>query len=115
MIPIIDGHLDIAYNALAHDRDQTLSVAELRRREKSGGRDGAGGSATVSLPAMREGGVAVCVGTLYVRSRAPHIPREAASRASDDYSSPAQAHAAARGQLAYYRMLEAMGELSVIQ
>ncbi len=115
MIPIIDGHLDLAYNALAHDRDQTLTVKELRRREPAGGREGAGGSATVSLPDLRRGDIRTCVATIYVRSRSPLDPRESASRMADDYSSPAQAHANARGQLAYYRMLEHLGELTIFQ
>ena len=33
---IIDGHLDMAYNALFHRRDLTQSVQTLREREDPG-------------------------------------------------------------------------------
>ena len=31
---IFDGHLDLAMNALLYERDQTLSVARIRKREE---------------------------------------------------------------------------------
>ena len=64
----IDAHLDLAWNALSWDRDLTLDIREINRREQ--GMPGKGrGRATTCLPEMRRGGVAVCLAT--VLSRVP--------------------------------------------
>lgn len=66
------------------------------------------GLGTVALPDMRRGRIALCFATLIARSTgrpAPHL----------DYSSPVQACAVARGQLAYYRALEQIGAARVIE
>ena len=51
MRPILDAHLDIAWNALSFDRDQLLGLAEMRRCE-AGMTGSARGNCTVSLPEM---------------------------------------------------------------
>ena len=113
MFPIIDGHLDLAYNALHHDRDQTLPLEELRARELAC-EHSPGAMPMVTLPQMQTGGVAVCVATLYTRSRCPDDPRQAVSRSEGDYTSALQAHADARGQLTYYQALDAAGHVRLI-
>ena len=103
---IIDAHLDLSWNALQWNRDLTQSVYTLRTLEV--GTPGKGRAlGTVALPEMRQGRVAVSFATLLARSTgrpAPHI----------DYNSPTQAYGIAQGQLAYYRALEAAGEIRIL-
>jgi membrane dipeptidase len=123
---IIDAHLDLSWNALSYDRDQTLTVQELRKGEfrlcgKSRGRN------TVSLPDMRRGGVGLCLATLLARAL-PDLSAAAINsgnisetakrqrngtivRENLDYANQEIASAVARGQLAYYRLLEQRGQL----
>ena len=125
---IFDAHLDLAMNAVMYDRDQLLSVAALRQREVAM-KGKSRGSCTVSLPAMRESQVGIClatvlaralpdtlppttltgVSTLQQRLRAPVILREHLDHANQTIAS-----AAAQAQLAYYRLLEEAGEVQLI-
>ncbi len=104
---VVDGHLDLAWNALQWERDLRLSVQTIRAREAATpGKGRALG--TVALPEMREGKVALCLATVLARSTgtpSPHL----------DYPSAEQAHGVATGQLAYYRALERSGHLRVIR
>ena len=54
---MIDGHLNLAYNALAAGRDLTLPLGELRRDHPG---------ALVTLPELAEGGVRLVFGTVFV-------------------------------------------------
>lgn len=104
---IVDAHLDLAWNALQWDRDLSKSVHTTRVLERhliGPGR----GRGTVALPELRAGGVALCVATLLARSTGHAVP-------GLDYPSPAQAYAAAQGQLAYYRALERQGLARVVR
>src|SRR5713101_4217097 len=104
---LFDAHLDLAMNALHWNRDLTRPVAEIRAAEA--GMEQKGRCAgTVALPEMRAGEVGVCVATLIARVSQPGNPLPG-------YHSPAIAAAAARGQLAYYRILEGQGEIRLIQ
>ncbi len=111
---IIDGHLDLAWNALSYDRDQTVPVAQLRLRE-AGLYENGSGRATVSLPEMRRGGVALCFATLLARARPSEARVAAPERTDIDYASQSIACAVAEGQLAYYRLLERQGHVRVIE
>ena len=102
---IVDGHLDLAWNALQGQRDLRLSAYTIRTQEKSG--ESGRGRGTVALPEMRRGRVALCFATLFARSTG-HPVRDV------DFTSPAQAYAVAAGQLAYYRALEQEGLLKVV-
>ena len=103
---VADAHLDLAWNALQWNRDLTRSVYTLRVREA--GLAGKGrGQNTVALPELRAGRVALCVGTLLARSTGHAV-------AHVDFDRPEQAYAIAQGQLAYYRALEAAGEIRII-
>lgn len=98
---IIDGHLDLAWNALQWGRDLRRPVSTLRRQE--GGLTGPGrGTNTVALPELRQGRVALCFATLLARSTGTPEP-------GLDHASPEQAYGIAHGQLAYYRALEQQG------
>ena len=97
----IDAHLDIAYNALQWNRDQRETVAEIRRRE-AGMTEKGRGTNTVSLPELRRAEVAVCLATVLARAN----PK---GKSNIDFRNQEIAFAAAQGQLAYYRALEADG------
>lgn len=109
---IIDGHLDIACNALGCQRDQTLPLAELRRRD-AGSTDGRG-TAMVSLPQLREANVGIVMATLFARCKADDLPGRTIARENTDYVEPCMVHAAAMAQLAYYRALAHRGEVDII-
>lgn len=101
---VIDAHLDLSWSALNWNRDLKLEVADIRHSEAAMGQRGRGTN-TVSLPAMRRGQVAVCLATLLARAnpqgKSPLL----------DYRNQEIASAMARGQLAYYRILEQQGQL----
>jgi len=104
---IIDGHLDLAWNALQWNRDLQTSVYTIRARESQ--LTGAGrGQGTVALPDMRTGRIALCFATLLARSTGRSIQNL-------DYSSPLQAYGAAKGQLAYYYALEKSAEVRIVK
>src|SRR4051812_12322714 len=105
---IIDSHLDLAWNALSFNRDLTELIEEIRQREKNMTDSRARGRATVCLPEMRRGGVAVCLGTLLVRA---NRSKQSARRIDLDAGTREIAAAIARGQLEYYRLLEKRGEI----
>lgn len=103
---IIDAHLDLSWNALQWNRDLLESTYTIRAQE---GRLAGKGRAqnTVALPEMRRGRIAVSFATLLARSTgqtAAHI----------DFGSQAQAYGIAQGQLAYYRGLEADGDVRIL-
>ena len=103
---IIDGHLDLAWNALQWNRDLQQSVYTIRTLEAA--LDGKGrGQNTVALPELRRGRVCLCFATLLARSTPVQV-------AHVDYHAPAQAFASAHGQLAWYRAMEQLGELALI-
>lgn len=101
-----DAHLDLALNALQLNRDLQSSLYTIRAQEL--GTPGTGRAmGTVALPEMRAGRVALSYATVVARasgSPSPHI----------DYPSESQAHGVTRAQLAYYRALEAEGELHLL-
>lgn len=125
---ILDAHLDLAWNAMSFDRDQTLPVSTLRAREE--GMTGRGrGHCTTSLVEMRKAGVGLCLGTLLARALPGEAQRKfyaettVGNRAHGpviyredlDYASQTITCAAAQGQLAYYRMLEFDGEVKILR
>jgi membrane dipeptidase len=110
---IFDWHLDLSWNGLEWNRDLTLPVADIRRREVAIGHQGQGrGTNTVSLPALRAGNVAVVSATLLARhdrqgAQLPFIPKSG-------FESAEASHATAVGQLAYYRALERRGLVRIL-
>ncbi|MCC7116996.1 MAG: membrane dipeptidase [Anaerolineales bacterium] len=103
---IIDSHLDLAWNALQWNRNLQRPIHLIRASEKE--IQGAGrGLGTVALPELRKGRFFICFATLLARSTG--TPKEHL-----DYESPAQAYGIAQGQLAYYRGLEALGEIRLL-
>jgi membrane dipeptidase len=102
---IIDGHLDLAWNALQGNRDLTCSAHTLRTQERMPGPGR--GQGTVALPELQRGRVAICFATLFARCTGQSVP-------DVDYGSAMQAYGAAWGQLAYYRALEREGCIRII-
>ncbi|HLN32272.1 MAG TPA: membrane dipeptidase [Gemmataceae bacterium] len=108
---IFDAHLDLAWNALDWNRDLLQPVAEIRQRERDQGMTDKGrGCNTVSFPELRRGQVGIFIATLLARLLRPNLVP-----AIQRYASMEAAHAAAHGQMAYYRCLEQKGTLRWIK
>lgn len=103
---VVDGHLDLAWNALGLRRDLTLSAHTLRAQEHSTFGPGRAQN-TVAWPELRRGRVAVCFGTLMARTSQSLADSTA-------YPTAVQAFGTARGHLAYYRGLERLGLARVL-
>jgi membrane dipeptidase len=102
----IDGHLDLAMNALLWNRDLNLPVAETRQLEA--GMDQKGRAAgTVAFPEMRSGDIAVSFCTVIARVTQPGAVRSG-------YRTHEIAYGHAQGQLAYYLELERQGVVRMI-
>ena len=120
-ILIIDGHLDMAFNALYKRRDLTLPVQVLREREdpirtgisqhadslerRSGPWVHKPATVTVSLPEMRKGRVGIMLTTIMARVQAP------TESTHNSVRTQAVAHARGRSHLHYYEALERAGEV----
>ncbi|GGK20191.1 peptidase [Deinococcus malanensis] len=97
---LIDGHLDLAMNAL-NGRDLTLPLETLRAADPVEGQ-----TATVSFPELRQAGTRVCLGTLFA------MPRNA--EAPDGYTDAAGARRQALAQLDQYRRWEDQGHITLL-
>ena len=115
MRPIFDSHLDLAWNAVSFNRDLTLTVREIREREREMTDHGSRGRNVLSLPELKEAGVRVCVATLLARGGPEQKFQPAYKRTDLDHANQAIAHAAAHAQLAYYRLLKKQGHLTFIR
>lgn len=104
---IIDAHLDLAMNALEWNRDLQQLVHAIRQREQGQNDKPDRGNNMVSLPALRDGGIGLVVATQIARYVAPgsQLP---------GWHSPEQAWAQTQGQLAWYKAMEAAGEMKQI-
>lgn len=111
---IFDAHLDLSWNALGFNRDLRLPLEEIRRREH-GQEEKSSGRNTVCFPEMRHGQVGLCVATQLARCEPDESWKPTlVSRLRGHYSQE-QAWAATQGQLAWYREMEADGELVQIR
>ena len=101
---IADIHLDLSMNALEWNRDITQPVTAIREREKGMMDKLDRCKGVVSLPDLRRGEIGLVVATQIARYVAPdnNLP---------GWHSPAQAWAQTQGQLAWYRAMEAAGEM----
>ena len=105
---IFDAHLDLAMNALEWNRDLTCSVTDIRESEKGMTDKPDRGNNTVSLNAMRQGNIGLCVATQIAR----YVKKE---NPLPGWHSPHQAWAQTQGQLAWYRIMEDVGEMVQIK
>lgn len=107
---IVDAHLDLATNAITLNRDLTKSVHAIREKEKQlrwkDTQDR--GQGTVALPELRKGNVGLVVATIISRYSAGNpLP----SLNLPGWHSPEQAFAYGQAQLAWYKVMEEMGEM----
>jgi membrane dipeptidase len=105
---IIDAHLDLSMNAMEWNRDLRLPVPEIRDREAGMTDKPDRGKAIVSLPALREGNIGLVVATQIARVVKP-------GSSLPGWYSPQQAWAQTQAQLAWYREMEAAGEMIQIK
>src|SRR2546429_297536 len=112
MRPIFDSHLDLAWNAVSFNRDLTVSVEEIRKREEGMNDEPGRGRNTLTLVELRKAMVPVCVATLIARS-GPQQKRKDVSRRSDlDFSAQSIAYAAHYGLGQYAHGTTTDGPLS---
>jgi membrane dipeptidase len=103
---LIDGHLDLAMNALNWDRNLDLDVHAIRKAESdTPGKGRACG--TTAFPEMRQARMALCLATVIARTARPDSP-------ATGVSCQEIAYAKAQGQLGYYRVLEQQGKVRLI-
>lgn len=105
---IFDIHLDLAMNALEWNRDLRWSQERIRRWEQHMTDKVDRGNSTVCFPEMRRGNVGLCVATQIGR-HSPYFHR------LPGWNSPEQAWAQTQGQLAWYRVMEELGEMTPIR
>lgn len=104
---IVDAHLDLAMNAIEWNRDLSLQLDEIRQREMNLHDKPDRGKGTVSLPSLREGNIGLVVATQLARYRPGSYTPTA-------WNSPQQAWVMTQAQLAWYREMEAIGEMEQI-
>lgn len=101
---IIDAHLDLSMNAMEWNRDLRLPLQAIRALEKGMKDKPDRERSTVSLPELRKGNIGIVVATQIARYVKPGsvIP---------GWNSPEQAWSQTQAQLAWYRTMEAAGEM----
>lgn len=105
---LIDGHLDLAYNVLAAGRDLTLPLDDLRGQGHEG--------ALVTLPELRNGGVRLVFGTIYVQpAAAARLSPQGGPLKGRVYSTPEEARALALEQLELYERWEDAGLIRIVR
>lgn len=108
-LPLVDSHLDLAENVTLFGRDLTLSVAELRvieKRTKS--------QATVSLPELERGGIAVVFATVTAGFLAADVGENFEPR-SAIYHTAEEAEAQALTQINLYETWEKQGRIRLLK
>ncbi len=105
---IFDAHLDLAMNALEWNRDLTRPISEIRARESGMTDKPDRANGVVSFAEMRRGKVGLCVATLIARYVKP-------SNRLKGWHSSEQAWAQTQGQLAWYRVMEELGQMVQIR
>ena len=105
---IVDGHLDLSMNAMEWNRDLRLSVCEINSREAGMTDKPDRAKAAVSLPELRKGNIGLVVATQIGR----YVTHESKL---PGWNSPEQAWAQTQGQLAWYKEMEAQGEMIMIK
>ena len=104
----IDAHLDLSMNAMEWNRDLRKTVYEIREREKKLTDKADRAKGTVAFPELRKGNIGLVVATQIARYVSPENPLPG-------WHSAHQAWAQTQGQLAWYKAMEAAGEMVMIQ
>lgn len=100
----MDGHLDLAMNAIEWNRDLSRPLEDIRQREMNMKDKPDRGKGTVCLPELRKGKIGLVVATQLARYTPP-------GSALQGWNSPQQAWAMTQAQLAWYREMESLGEM----
>jgi membrane dipeptidase len=100
----IDAHLDLSMNAMEWNRDLRLPIETINGREAGLKDKPDRGNAVVSFPELRKGNIGLVVATQIARYVAP-------DNSLPGWHSPEQAWAQTQGQLAWYKTMEAAGEM----
>lgn len=95
-------------NAMEWNRDLTWPVDEIRKSEFGMTDKPDRGNNTVSLDAMRKGNIGLCMATQIAR----YVHKD---NSLPGWKSPQQAWAHTQGQLAWYKSMEAIGEMVQIK
>src|SRR5690606_917419 len=101
---IIDGHLDMAMNAMEWNRNLKESVYAIREREQGMTDKLDRGKGVVALPELRKGKIGLVVATQISR----YVEKDSSL---PGWHSPEQAWAQAQGQRAWYQAMEDVGEM----
>ena len=104
----IDAHLDLGMNAMEWNRDLRQPVMDIRKREAGLTDKPDRAKGTVALPELREGHIGLVVATQIARYAGPGNPLPG-------WHSPEQAWAQTQAQLAWYKAMEAAGEMVMIK
>lgn len=104
----IDAHLDLSMNAMEWNRDLRQPVMAIRKREEGLTDKPDRAKGTVAFPELRQGKVGLVVATQIARYVAPDNPLPG-------WHSPEQAWAQTQAQLAWYKAMEAAGEMVMIK
>jgi membrane dipeptidase len=99
---IVDAHLDLAYNATTFGRDLRLPLADIRAAEEHHQDVKKRGTALVSMPELRRGGIGLAFGTLFA------LPAGKQSFPGEEhlsYRTADEAFRIAQSQLDYYHRL----------
>jgi membrane dipeptidase len=108
-LPMVDSHLDLAENVTIFGRDLTRSIEEIRAAENRTARQ-----ATVSLPEMARGGIAVAFATVTPGFLAADVG-ESFQPSSAIYHTPADAEAQALEQVELYERWEQRGFVRLVK
>ncbi len=108
-LPLVDSHLDLAENVTLFGRDLTLTAAEIRLVERRMTRQ-----ATVSLPELERGGIAVAFATVTPGFLAEDVGEDFEPR-SALYRTPEEAEAQALTQIRLYESWEQQGRARLLK
>jgi len=108
-LPLVDSHLDLAENVTLFGRDLTVSVAELRARENR-----ATQQATVTLPELERGNIAVAIATVTAGFLAADVGADFHPQ-SALYRTPEEAEAQALKQIQLYESWEKQGRIRLLK
>jgi membrane dipeptidase len=108
-LPLVDSHLDLAENVTLFGRDLTLTVPEIRAVENR-----TTGQATVSLPELERGGIAVVFATVTPGFLAADVGADFEPQ-SAIYHTPEEAEAQALTQIALYEAWDKQGRVRLLK
>jgi membrane dipeptidase len=103
---LIDGHLDLAMNALSLHRDLTQNVRDIRKKEICMSGKGRGVS-TVAFHEMHKGEVGVCLASIFARVVTNEV--------SEGHNTAIVSYTKGQEQMAYYQSLDKEGVIRIIK